>query len=714
MGIINVLDRHTAELIAAGEVVERPASIVKEMMENSIDAGADTVTVEIKNGGITFIRVTDNGSGILRDDVRNAFKSHATSKIRSGSDLDNIYTLGFRGEALASVAAVARVELLTRCKADTEGTHYMIEGGEETAFEESGCPAGTTIIVRDLFYNTPARMKFLKKDISEANAVAVVVDKIALSHPELTVRFIRDGELRLLTPGNGDLKSTIYEVFDREFSANLLPVEYEYKGLRVNGYISKPVTARASRTMQNFFINGRYVRPRTCSAALDEAYKGTIMTGKFPACVLFLTMPSHTVDVNVHPAKLEVRFHNERDVFEAVYYAAKHALVTGDISPLLTPKAPQPNIVNPFSLKPDKPAQRQSMFDNVSAPDSATKTAGNPSGAGAATLIPGAGAPRKNNDFWQKVSYREQNENESAVKKDSFTAIKPPYTAEKYTADTLSRADEFRPRPVLPSKPAEQTARENMRENYEAAKIVLGNMTGTRDVDTKNRPSAEDALPERKPSAAESLAPEETEARRETDAEAAADVSAAPGRLIGELFDTYILIESGDELLMVDKHAAHERYIYEQLKARGQGAEPQLLLVPETVSLSREEHLALIGGLEAANAGGFEIEDFGDTEVIVRAAPMWTEKADIADIVRWMANALMKGADASLPDFLNDLYHSIACRSAVKAHDKSTPEDLRYIVDFVAREDIRYCPHGRPVVRAVPRRQIEKLFKRIV
>ena len=701
MGIINVLDRHTAELIAAGEVVERPASIVKEMMENSIDAGADTVTVEIKNGGVTFIRVTDNGSGILRDDVRNAFKSHATSKIRAGEDLDSIGTLGFRGEALASVAAVARVELLTRCKNDNEGTHYMIEGGEETLFEESGCPAGTTLIVRDLFYNTPARMKFLKKDVSEANAVAVVVDKIALSHPELTVRFIRDGELRLLTPGNGDLKSVIYEVFDREFSANLIPVEYEYKGMGVNGYISRPVASRANRTLQNFFINGRYVRPRTCTAAIEEAYKGAIMTGKFPACVLFITMPNHAVDVNVHPAKLEVRFHSERDVFDAVYYAVKHALVAGDVSPLVSPKPVQPSVINPFSLKPDRPAQRQSLFES----------AGETSGA-AASISASDLAPKKNEKFWQNVSYREPKESKSTVKVNDFTVAK---TVDHVIGGAVSapetkpnpkhqKEDEFLPRAVMPPIPAEK------KPDMDAAVPAMPPNTGT-EAKPDSDPDTEKAAkyPENETKAAPAAPTENSAAPQSEPAEAA-----APGRIIGELFDTYILVESGSELLMVDKHAAHERYIYEQLKARGQGAEPQLLLVPETVSLSREEHLALINGLDAANRGGFEIEDFGDTEVIVRAAPMWTEKADIADIVRWMAGALMKGADVSVPDFLDELYHSIACRSAVKAHDKSTPGDLKYIVDFVAREDIRYCPHGRPVVCSVTRRQIEKMFKRIV
>jgi len=674
LGVINILDKHTAELIAAGEVVERPASIVKELLENSIDAGADSVTVEIKNGGISFIRVTDNGSGILHEDVRSAFKSHATSKISNGADLDSIGTLGFRGEALASIAAVAKVELLTRCKNDEEGVRYAIEGGEETAFEPSGCPAGTTIIVRDIFYNTPARMKFLKKDVSEANAVAIVVDKLALSHPELTFRFIRDGELRLLTPGNGDLRSVIYEVFDRDFSSNLLPVDYEYGGMKVYGFISKPTAARSSRTLQNFFINGRYVRPRTCSAAIEEACKGSIMTGKFPACVLFLSMPPASVDVNVHPAKLEVRFHSEHDVFEAVYYSVRQALSAGEVSPLRAEQTVHQSIGNPYSLKPDAPAQRQTLFES-------------PVGVSVERPDPQSFWERRNAvpentkkkpDFWQSVSYR--NTASALGAKKEQAAVQQPMRVsvsdDEFAPVNIAPLQRLEPMPQKPSGRAETITSEKPT------------------VQKKPQDSTGSAG-----GAATFTAHEEVQAR---------------GRIIGELFDTYILIEAEGELLMVDKHAAHERYIYEQLKAGGEGMESQLLLTPEPVTLSREEHLALMNGLEAVTAGGFEIDDFGDTEVLVRAVPMWTEKADIADIVRWMAGALLKGADASLPDFLDELYHSIACRSAVKAHDKGNDDERRYIVEMVAREDIRYCPHGRPVVCSVTKRQIEKMFKRLV
>ena len=328
---IQVLDKHTAELIAAGEVVERPSSVVKELLENTIDAGATMVAVEIQNGGVTYIRITDNGAGIAREDVPTAFLRHATSKVRREEDLEAIGTLGFRGEALASIAAVSRVELLTCAAGETAGTRYTLEGGEDGHLEDAGCPQGTTIVVRDLFYNVPARMKFLKKDVSEANAVAGVVDRIALSHPEVSFRFIRDGREELLTPGDSQLRSCIYAVLGKEFSDSLLPVDYTLGGVHVHGFASKPAASRANRTMQHFFINGRYVKTRTAMAALEQAYKGAIMVGKFPACVLHLDMPPETVDANVHPAKIEVRFINEKPVFDAVYHGLKSALAAGDV-----------------------------------------------------------------------------------------------------------------------------------------------------------------------------------------------------------------------------------------------------------------------------------------------------------------------------------------------------------------------------------------------
>ena len=355
---INILSQHVAELIAAGEVVERPASVVKELMENSIDAGATLITVEIRRGGITYIRITDNGCGIDRSNIKKAFISHATSKISSADDLDSILTLGFRGEALASVAAVARVEMLTRAENEEFGTRYVIEGSQEVLLDDAGCPKGTTIVVRDLFFNTPARMKFLKKDVTEANAVAGVVDRIALSHPEVCIRFIREGKEVISTPGDGKIQSAIHAIFGKEFSQGLIPCQYELNGIKVDGFISKPVHARANRTMQFFFLNGRLIKTRTAMAALEQAYKNSIMVGKFPACVLNLTIPPMAVDVNVHPAKTEVRFADEKKIFDAVYYCAKLALESGDTRPQMSfEKKAQMKVVQQQMPQPPKAEQ---------------------------------------------------------------------------------------------------------------------------------------------------------------------------------------------------------------------------------------------------------------------------------------------------------------------------------------------------------------------
>ena len=383
MGRIHVLDQHVAELIAAGEVVERPSSVIKELLENAVDAGATSVTVEIKHGGVSYLRVTDNGCGIAREDVPVAFLRHATSKVNSQKDLEGILTLGFRGEALASIAAVARVELLTRVGDALEGTRYVISGGEEESCEPAGCPAGTTIVVRDLFYNTPARMKFLKKDVVEGNAVASVLDKLALSHPEIAFRFLRDGKEGLRTPGNGKLRDAIYAVYGREFTQGLIPVDYSYGGVTVKGFISKPAAARPNRSMQNFFLNGRYVKSRTAMVALEEAYKGSLMVGKLPACVLHLTIASQAVDVNVHPAKIEVRFVNEKPLFDCVYHGVKTALNQGDAPRTVHLPAARPPVVpaetgSQLSIEampkktvsaPAAPPQEESPHPQISEPE---------------------------------------------------------------------------------------------------------------------------------------------------------------------------------------------------------------------------------------------------------------------------------------------------------------------------------------------------------
>lgn len=637
MGKINVLDKHVAELIAAGEVVERPSSVIKELVENSIDAGSSAVAVEIKNGGISYMRVTDNGCGIAREDVPAAFLRHATSKVRGQEDLDRIGTLGFRGEALASVAAVAHVELLTRTQEELAGTHYVISGGEEEDCEDAGCAPGATILVRDLFYNTPARMKFLKKDVVEANAIAAVLDKIALSHPEISVRFLRDGKETLHSPGDGILKSAVYSVYGKEFTAGLIPVEYELNGVRVWGFVSKPAAARPNRSMQNFFINGRYVRSRTAMVAMEEACKGSLMVGRVPACVLHIAVSWEAVDVNVHPAKTEVRFINEKPIFDVVYHGVKTALQQGDTPSVLPLRQP---VQSPFSQK-EAPVQLKMEPQNPEEPAQPPAQAADPvfQQPPRSPVLRDVEAPRFRTDY---------------------RAADIAFTSEP----ELKKAPEPSAAPV----PAPVTVRE------------------------EETPSAPD-LPVSQP---ESI-PEEK-----------------PERLVGEAFGTYMILERGeDELVFIDKHAAHERLLYEQLKAQSGKAMQQMLLAPVPVTLDKNEYAAVIESLEVCEAAGFEIEDFGSGTVLVRSAPLILGGEDVAAAVMEIAGYLQNAKSDITTEKLDWLYHNVACRAAVKAGDESKPQELIALARRMEREDIRYCPHGRPVQIILKRKDLERQFGRI-
>lgn len=621
MAKIQVLDKHTAELIAAGEVVERPSSVVKELAENAIDAGASSVTVEIENGGITYLSVRDNGCGFAREDVPTAFLRHATSKIRTEDDLERIGTLGFRGEALASIAAVARVELITRTEDELAGTCYRIEGGEEISLTDAGCARGSTIIVRDLFYNVPARMKFLKKDVGEANAVAAVVDRLALSHPEVSFRFVRDGREELLTPGDNDLYSCIGSVLGREFAKTLMPMDYTLGGVRVHGYICRPTSPRANRTMQHFFINGRYVKTRTAMAALEQAYKGALMTGKFPACVMHLDMPTETVDANVHPAKIEVRFVNEKPVFDAVYHGVKSAL-----------------------------------------------------------------------------------EGDSAPKQATFTApVRQPeaiITPRAATARTIAQSVSERPAPPPKPTPAWQS------------RGAAGSLR-----DSGVNTAAFFAVAEPKPVPSAVTPPAPTEPVAETPVVEDAPVlhdTPAPIRLVGEVLHTYIVAEWQGSVYFIDKHAAHERLLYNELK-KTEHTDAQLLLAPVTVTLSREELEALTAAAEALRAAGFDAEEFGGNSLIVRAVPMPLVGEDIAESLREIAGGLLSGRREITTAQLDWIYHSVACRAAVKAGDSSVPAELQRLAERVLwQDDVRTCPHGRPVCFELTAREIEKQFGRIV
>ena len=623
---INVLAKEVYQLIAAGEVVERPSSVVKEMIENSVDAGAKNITVEIKNGGSTYIRITDDGCGISREDVKKVFVSHATSKIKESDDLDRIATLGFRGEAMASISAVARVQLLTRTPDAEIGTRYEIAGGQELEIADAGCPVGTTIVVADLFYNTPARMKFLKKDVTEANAVAGVVERIAVSHPEISFRFIRDGKQALVTSGNGDLKSTVYSVFGRDFAQSLVPVDYEINNMRVSGFVTKPSMSRKSRGMQFFFINSRLVKSQTAMAALEQAYRNSIMVGRFPGCVLNIECNTSFVDVNVHPAKIKVRFANEKPVFELVYYGVKNAIEMLD-----TPKEASFSSSRPAQttvngridfFKPHQDNVTQMQFKQEQSAD----------------------------DFWRVAST-------SPVSK------KPEYD------EDLDNG-------------AQKTAR------LDLEKITRP----TAEEKTENEPKAVEPLPKK---------------------DSAQEVDIPDFRLVGEIFKTYIIIEMDGDCYMIDKHAAHERMNYEALKASTQIAS-QVLLTPEAVRLSREEYNAVISNLDLYSKCGFLIEDFGNSTVLVRECPSILDGEDVAGLVQETSAKLLEGKTDITPEQMDWIFHSTSCRAAVKAGDKTSPYEMElFVKKLLANPNIRYCPHGRPVIIKLSKYDIEKQFGRI-
>ncbi|WP_326974508.1 DNA mismatch repair endonuclease MutL [Caproicibacter sp. BJN0012] len=637
MGKINVLDKHVAELIAAGEVVERPASVAKELVENAVDAGASGVTVEIRNGGTTFLRVADDGCGIAREDVPLAFLRHATSKISGREDLDRIGTLGFRGEALASVATVAHVELLTRTEGELAGTRYVIDGEGEKACEDAGCPQGTTIVVRDLFYNTPARMKFLKKDVTEGNAVAAVVDKAALSHPEVSFRLLRDGRETLHTPGDGRLKSAVYAVYGKEFTDGLIPADYELNGIGLSGFISRPSAARPNRSMQNFFINGRYVRTRTASVALEEAFKGSLMVGKIPACVLHLEIPLGTVDVNVHPTKMEVRFINEKPVFDAVYHGVKTALNRGD----------RPPVIN-------LPKERQE--------------------------------PRFQEESVTQVRFAAQREREDGETR--FPQVPPPVRERSCAVhDSVCdiEADDL-PDPTPPrAVPASSFA--SVKNEGNLTEPLPASFSGT--------------APGIQAAPADAPQPEKQEEEE------------VPERLIGEAFGTYIVLERGDCLVFVDKHAAHERMLYEKLKSGGGEAFCQMLIEPVPVTLEKNEYSAVLESLELCRQAGFELEDFGGGTVLVRSAPMILGNEDVSGAVMEIAGYLAENKSDLTTQKIDWLYHNVACRAAVKAGDDTSPMELAALARRVEREDVRYCPHGRPVSFLLRRKDLERQFGRI-
>ena len=697
MAVIHVLDKHTAELIAAGEVVERPASVVKELLENSIDAGATQVTVSIESGGVKLIEISDNGTGIDAEYIPTAFIRHATSKIEKPDDLNSIHTLGFRGEALASIASVARVELLTRTEGDEFATCYRIAGGEEQGREPAARAVGTTIRVQDLFYNTPARMKFLKKDSSEGTFVADNVGHVALSHPEVSVKFIREGKLQYVTPGDGQLRSAAYAVLGREFSRDLIEV-YSEEGLyRVSGLITPPKSCRASRSMQHFYINGRYVRNRTIMAGMEMAFKGTTMQGKFPGGILLLEMPTDLVDVNVHPAKIEARFARENDVFDVVYHAVKLALAqpgTGE---------------RRFTFEADK--NEKSEKENDTKNENAVK---NNHFTGLSAVIPGQADPG--------------------------TLPAQRWEAPAFTADTP---------PVQPAQPARAAAVPSWRQSAPAEDILDPVVT----LHSPEKPDATEVQPSPQPFRA-AAGEAQLDVHPETDTAAdplldhmaawntvpaAPEIEAAtvpyqpeepeqpeqlgfdvpqgeePLRYVGEVFRTYILAERGDELCLIDKHAAHERQLYEKLAANYGNVPSQLLLQPAAIDLSAEEKQALLENQPLLENAGLDVADFGGSTVLLRAVPADVEPQNAEDLLVEIADRLLKGSRDALNEHTEWVLHSISCRAAIKAGDKSSPQELMALAEKILSGEVPpFCPHGRPCVLKLTRKELEKQFGRIV
>ena len=729
MAVIHVLDKHTAELIAAGEVVERPASVVKELLENAIDAGASQITVTIESGGVKLIEISDNGSGIEAEYIPTAFIRHATSKIRTEDDLNHIHTLGFRGEALASIASVARVEVLTRTENDECASVYRIEGGEDYPLEPGARGVGTTIRVQDLFYNTPARMKFLKKDSSEGTFVADIVAHVALSHPEVSFKFVREGKLQYVTPGDGKLRSAAYAVLGREFSRDLMELDNQEGVYRVWGLITQPRSCRASRSMQYFYINGRYVRNRTMMAAMETAFKGTTMQGKFPGGILLLEMPSDLVDVNVHPAKTEVRFARENDIFDLVYHATKLALAqpgTGErLFAFEESKNEKNNEKSNGSEKDESSienAVKKNNFTGLSAvipgqaepgtlehhPQTAPSVAPAAPAALApavptrpvhpaaaeADILPGPSAASPNEHSWTTVA-------PSAPLNPDVSLHSPKRPEEK--ADLAE--------PVAPRfRAASSEAQLDIEPDAD-------DLPGAQDHMAAWNPAPQPKTAEPEPAAAEPAEIEETLAPAGTPEQMGFDLQEGPEplRYVGELFRTYILAERGDEVCIIDKHAAHERQLFEKLAASYGDVPSQLLLEPVVVELSAEEKTALLANIDLLERAGLEIDDFGGNSVFLRAVPADVEQGSAEDLLVELAAKLAHGSRDALSEKTEWVLHSISCRAAIKAGDHTSPQELMALAEKILSGEVPpFCPHGRPCVLKLTRKELEKQFGRIV
>lgn len=712
MAVIHVLDKHTAELIAAGEVVERPASVVKELLENSIDAGATQVTVSIESGGVKLIEISDNGTGIEAEYISTAFIRHATSKIETPDDLTNIHTLGFRGEALASIASVARVELTTRTEVDEFATVYRIEGGEEVSREPGARAVGTTIRVKDLFYNTPARMKFLKKDSSEGTFVSDTVTHVALSHPEVSVKFIREGKLQYVTPGDGQLRGAAYAVLGREFSRDLIELKNQEGVYRITGLITPPKSCRASRSMQHFYINGRYVRNRTMMAGMEMAFKGTMMQGKFPGGILLLEMPADLVDVNVHPAKIEARFARENDVFDVVYHAVKLALAQpGTGERLFTFEADKEEKAENSKKDTDiiKNDVKNNNFTGLSAiirgqadPGVLPQQHWEPAKPAAAPQQPAPAAAMQIPTAPSEPRWKGSAQNEDML--DPFVTLHSP------KLETTKAPEPFRAAASETQLDVEPEFGETKLHSPQDHMAAWNPAQEAPKEEPESAPCAET-----EPDAPEAAEQETVLAEPEQmNFDPTAD-QPEPLRYVGEVFRTYILAERGDELCLIDKHAAHERQLYEKLAANYGNVPSQMLLEPAAIDLAAEEKQALLDNIPLLENAGLEIADFGGNTVVLRAVPADVEPQNAESLLVEIANKLLKGGHDALNEHTEWVLHSISCRAAIKAGDKSSPQELLALAEKILSGEVPpFCPHGRPCVLKLTRKELEKQFGRIV
>lgn len=653
MAEINVLSKDISELIAAGEVIERPASVIKELLENAIDAGASHITVEIKNGGTTYMRITDDGCGIAPEQVPIAFLRHATSKITSKDDLDNILTLGFRGEALASISAVSKVELLTKQKSDEYGTSYVIEGGKEVSNEQSGCPDGTTIIIRDIFFNVPVRRKFMKRDAAEANAIISIMQKIILSHPEIAFKLIKDNKIEFSSAGDGELYSAVYGVYGRDFAHDMIPVDYSENGITVKGYIIKPLYSKSNRSFQNFFVNGRFVKSVTCSASLEEAYQNLVMVGKYPACVLMLDVPPVTVDVNVHPAKAQVRFSDEKVVFSCVYFAVKNALMASGLIYEFQLKDEMKKRID-YTAKPFEPEKFEQQ--KIEPPEKKEESAFAP-----VSDSEYAAVSEEKNDY-ETVGKQEEMVLSSSVTQygnSGRVAFAEPAVVVEYSEDEEENEPE---------------------EKFESFSYINSSaFVKKEEPETVTQPEREQIT------------------------------------VIGEFFKNYIAAQAGENIILIDKHAAHERVIFEKLKAQNSGGDSQLILESAEILLSEAEYNAMLENRETLVNMGFDIDFSHEPFVRTAAVPVILESLNMDEVIPEIAENFLLNKQNPQTHRLDDMLHELACKAAIKANDKNDIKELQRLAEEVYyNENIRHCPHGRPVMFTLSKRELEKQFKRIV